>query len=107
SVATDDFAKPSEAPRELEEGRNGYKIIQLDAAGKPDPRKVRQMTRVTTFFSNIDDETTLKKWDKRNVAEGLALDATSPESAGLVPKINELANRRDVAIAKAIKADRK
>lgn len=107
SVATDDFAKPSEAPRELEEGRNGYKIIQLDAAGKPDPRKVRQMTRVTTFVSNIDDETTLKKWDKRNVAEGLALDATSPESAGLVPKINELAHRRDVAIAKAIKADRK
>ncbi|MFM9815843.1 hypothetical protein ACKI16_46150, partial [Streptomyces scabiei] len=65
------------------------------------------MTRVTTFVSNIDDETTLKKWDKRNVAEGLALDATSPESAGLVPKINELAHRRDVAIAKAIKADRK
>ena len=107
SVATDDFAKPSEAPRELEEGRNGYKIIQLDANGKPDPRKVRQMTRVTTFVGNIDDETMLKKYDKRKVAEGLALDATSPESAGLVPKINELAHRRDVAIAKAIKADRK
>lgn len=107
SVATDDFAKPSEAPRELEEGRNGYKIIQLDAAGRPDPRKVRQMTRVTTFVGNIDDETTLKKWEKRKVVEGLALDATSPESAGLVPKINELAHRRDVAIAKAIKADRK
>lgn len=107
SVALDEFAKPSEAPRELGEGRNGYKIIQLDAAGKPDPRKVRQMTRVTTFVSNIDDETTLKKWDKRKVAEGLALDATSPESAGLVPKINEVAHRRDVAIAKAIKADRK
>lgn len=102
-----DFAKPSEAPRELEEGRNGYKIIQLDETGKPDPRKVRQMTRVTTFVSNIDDETTLKKWEKRKVVEGLALDATSPESAGLVPKVNEIAHRRDVAIAKAIKADRK
>lgn len=102
-----DFAKPSEAPRELEEGRNGYKIIQLDASGKPDPRKVRQMTRVTTFVGNIDDETTLKKWEKRKVVEGLALDATSPESAGLVPKVNEIAHRRDVEIAKAIKADRK
>lgn len=107
SVAAEDFAKPSEAPRELEEGRNGYKIIQLDANGKPDPRKVRQMTRVTTFVGNIDDETTLKKWEKRKVVEGLALDATSPESAGLVPKVNEIAHRRDVAIAKAIKADRK
>ena len=107
SVAADEFAKPSEAPRELEEGRNGYKIIQLDATGRPDPRKVRQMTRVTTFVGNIDDETTLKKWDKRKVAEGLALDATSPESAGLVLKINELVHRRDVAIAKAIRADRK
>lgn len=107
SVATDEFAKPSEAPRELEEGRNGYKIIQLDAEGKPDPRKVRQMTRVTTFVGNIDDETTLKQWDKRKVVEGLALDATSPDSAGLIPKVNEIAHRRDVKIAKAIKADRK
>lgn len=107
SVAAEDFAKPSEAPRELEEGHNGYKIIQLDADGKPNPRKVRQMTRVTTFVGNIDDETTLKQWDKRKVVEGLALDATSPESAGLVPKVNEIAHRRDVKIAKAIKADRK
>ena len=107
SVAAEDFAKPSEAPRELEEGRNGYKIIQLDADGKPDPRKVRQMTRVTTFVGNIDDETTLKQWDKRKVAEGLALDATSPESAGLVPKVNEIVHRRDVTVATAIKADRK
>lgn len=107
SVATDEFAKPSETPRELGEGRNGYKIIQLDAEGKPDPRKVRQMTRVTTFVGNIDDETTLKQWDKRKVVEGLALDATSPDSAGLIPKVNEIAHRRDVKIAKAIKADRK
>lgn len=107
SVAADEFAKPSEAPRELEEGRNGYKIIQLDVDGKPDPRKVRQMTRVTTFVGNIDDETTLKKWEKRKVVEGLALDATSPESGGLVPKVNEIAHRRDVKIAEAIKADRK
>lgn len=103
----DDIALPSEAGPELEEGRNGYKIIQLGADGKPDPRKVRQMTRVTTFVGNIDDETTLKKWEKRKVIEGLALDATAPESEGLIPKINELVHRRDVAISKAIKADRK
>lgn len=102
-----DFAKPSDAPRELESGRNGYKIIQLDADGKPDPRKVRQMTRITTFVKNIDDETSLKKWEKRLVVEGLAADATAPESVGLIPKINELTHRRDVKIAKAIKADRK
>lgn len=113
SVAAEEFAKPSEAPRELEEGRNGYKIIQLDAAGNPDPRKVRQMTRVTTFVGNIDDETTLRKWEKRKVVEGLALDALSrgdnPEDGGdpLIVRVNELAHRRDVAIAKAIKGDRK
>lgn len=107
SVAADEFAKPSEAPRELEEGRNGYKIIQLGADGKPDPRKIRQLTRVTTYVGNIDDETTLKQWDKRMLLEGLALDATSPESGGLIPKVNEIVHRRDVAIAKAVKADRK
>lgn len=108
SVAAEDFAKPSEAPRELEEGRNGYKIIPLDAEGKPDPRKVRQMTRVTTFVGNIDDETMLKKWDKRKVVEGLAIDTmTADRGEDMISKINEIAHRRDVKIAKAVKADRK
>lgn len=101
------FVKPSDATPELEAGRNGYKIIQLGADGKPDPRKVRQMTRVTTYVGNIDDETTLKAWDKRKVVEGLALDATAPESHELIAKVNDIAHRRDVKIAKAIKADRK
>lgn len=100
------FVNPSDAGPELEEGRNGYKIIQLGTDGKPDPRKVRQMTRVTTFVGNIDDETTLKKWDKRMVAEGLAADTLS-DGQTLVTIINEIAHRRDVKVAKAIKADRK
>lgn len=103
------FAKPSDAAPELEEGRNGYKIIQLGADGKPDPKKVRQLTRVTTFVSNIDDETTLKKWDKRMVVEGLGIDAHRTEEAGvaLVVQVNDIVHRRDVAISKATKQDRK
>lgn len=104
------FAKPSDAAPELEEGRNGYKIIQLGADGKPDPKKVRQLTRVTTFVGNIDDETTLKKWDKRMVVEGLAIDAHRPEPEGvdpLVVQVNDIVHRRDVAISKATKQDRK
>lgn len=98
----EEFAKPSEAGPLLEEGRNGYKIIQLDAAGKPDPRKVRQLTRVTTFVGNIDDETTLRDWEKRLLAEGIS--AAADEFA---PRVNDIVHRREVAIAKARKADRK
>lgn len=107
--AEPDFAKPSDAEPELEEGRNGYKIIQLDADGNPDPRKVRQMTRVTTFVGNIDDETTLKKWEKRKVVEGLAIDALTDdrEHTALIGTVGDIVHRRDVAISKATKADRK
>ncbi|UYL87162.1 RecB-like exonuclease/helicase [Microbacterium phage OscarSo] len=107
TVVEEDFAKPSEAEPVLESGRNGYKIIMLDKDGKPDPRKVRQLTRITTYVGNIDDETSLKKWEKRLLAEGLAMDASSPESAELFAKVNDITHRRDVKIAKAMKADRK
>ncbi len=100
--APEEFAKPSDATPELEEGRNGYKIIMLDADGKPDPRKVRQLTRVTTFVGNIDDETNLKLWEKRLLAEGIS---TNPEE--FVPRVNDIVHRREVAIAKGRKADRK
>lgn len=106
TVVEADFAKPSDAEPELEEGRNGYKIIQL-VDGTPDPRKVRQLTRVTTFVGNIDDETTLKKWDKRMVVEGLAKDAMSGSDEALIVKVGDLTHRRDVAISNATKADRK
>jgi len=105
SVATDapeEFAMPSEAGPELEEGRNGYKIIMLNAEGNPDPRKVRQLTRVTTFVGNIDDETILRQWEKRLLAEGLSAHADE-----YAPRVNDIVHRREVAIAKARKADRK
>lgn len=98
----EEFAKPSEATPELESGRNGYKIIQLGTDGKPDPRKVRQMTRVTTFVGNIDDETMIRDWEKRLLAVGLS--AAADEYA---PRVNDLTHRRDVKLAKARKADRK
>lgn len=101
-MPVEDFAKPSEAGPELEEGRNGYKIIMLDAEGKPDLRKVRQLTRVTTFVGNIDDETMLRQWEKRLLAEGIS--AAADEYA---PRVNDIVHRREVAVAKARKADRK
>lgn len=104
---TETFAKPSEAPRELEEGRNGYKIMMLKD-GVPDPRTVRQYTRVTTFVGNIDDTTTLGQWEKRLLAVGISVNATEPrESTPFVSEIADLTHRRDVTIAKAEKADRK
>lgn len=105
SVAADEpeeFAKPSDSGPELEEGRNGYKIIQLDKDGNPDKRKVRQLTRVTTFVNNIDDDTALKDWLHRLLVEGISKGADD-----FLPRINDLMHRRDVAIAKATKADRK
>lgn len=104
-----EFASPSDAQVvSLEEGRNGYKIIQLGADGKPDPKRIRQMTRVTTFVGNIDDETTLKEWAMRLLAEGLAKNALEPrEALPFITEINDIVHRRDVAIAKAWKADRK
>lgn len=105
SVAADvpeEFAKPSDAGPELEEGARGYKIIMLGADGKPDPRKVRQLTRVTTFVGNIDDETNLKLWEKRLLAEGISAHADE-----FAPRVNDIVHRREVAIAKGRKADRK
>jgi hypothetical protein len=63
---------------------------------------VRQMTRVTTFVGNIDDETALKKWEKRLLAEGLS---ETPDE--FIPRVRDISHRRDVAIAKALRADRK
>lgn len=99
------FAKPSDAAPELEENRLGYKIISLGADGKPDPKKKKALARVTTFVNNIDDETTLKKWDKRMVVEGLAADLPSEDP--LISRVADIAHRRDVKVEKAIRQDRK
>lgn len=98
----EEFAKPSDATPFLESGRNGYKIIQLDKDGNPDPKVIRQYTRVTTYVGNIDDETTLKEWTLRMLAEGLTKNAED-----FLPRVADITHRRDLAIAKAEKADRK
>lgn len=98
----EEFAKPSDATPVLESGARGYKIIQLDKDGNPDPKVIRQFTRVTTFVGNIDDETSLKEWLLRLAAEGLASRADD-----LLPRISDAVHRRDVTIAKAAKKDRK
>lgn len=108
-----DFGKPSEAPQPLtlEEGRNGYKIMMLKADGTPDPKTVRQFTRVTTYIDNLEDKTNLERWKMRTLLEGVALTDT-PDDRGrvdepVVARVRELMHTRDVALTKAIKADRK
>lgn len=108
-----DFGKPSEAPQPLtlEEGRNGYKIMLLKPDGTPDPKTVRQFTRVTTYIDNLEDKTNLERWKMRTLLEGVALSDT-PDERGrvdepVVAKVREHIHVRDMALAKAAKADRK
>lgn len=98
----EEFAKPSDAEPFLESGKNGYKIIQLDAEGNPDPKVIRQYTRVTTYVGNIDDETSLREWKERLLAEGIAANAEE-----FLPRISDLVHRRNVTVAKAERKDAK
>lgn len=98
------FAQPSDAPPEVEVGRNGYKITT------PDGKKTLQYTRVTTFIKLIEDRSTLEKWSKRKLLEGVVVDQTPDEDGVIVDRlgtIRDLIHNRDVALAKARKADRK
>ena len=117
--SVDEFAKPSEAPHDaqLEEGRNGYKIIALREDGTPDfkrdgtPKTVRQFTRVTTYIDNLEDKRNLEQWKMRTLLEGVAL-ADTPDDKGriaepVVAKVRDLMHVRDVALGKIEKADRK
>jgi hypothetical protein len=115
------FAQPSEAAPELEEGRNGYKIMVLKEDGTPDPRTVRQFTRVTSYIGVLEDKTNLEKWKLRKLLEGVALNeetvagavgAQSPTPVTFAPDlftslVRDAVHNRDVAVAKARKADRK
>lgn len=103
----DDFAKPSEAPKlDFEVNGNGqYKIK------RPSDGKIVGYTRVTTYISNLEERTMLEKWKLRMLLEGVAVNDTPDESGRIeepvVAIVRDLIHRRDVAIAKARKADRK
>lgn len=110
------FGKPSEAPTivTLEEGRNGYKIHPLKPDGTPDLKKELQFTRVTTFIDCLESKKTLEDWSRRVLLEGVALSDTSPAEErpenlpeSIVATVRDLIHRRDVALSKAHKADRK
>jgi hypothetical protein len=96
------FVQPSDAPPEVEVGRNGYKITT------PDGKKELQYTRVTTFIKLIEDRSTLEKWSKRKLLEGVVVDQAPDENGNVADRlgtIRDLIHNRDVAIAKARKAD--
>ena len=99
SVAADDFAKPSEAPRtDFETNGNGqYKVK------RPSDGKMVGYTRVTTYIACLEDTTALEKWKARILLEGVA----AGDSAEVVATVNNLAHNRDEAIEKARRRDRK
>ena len=104
------FAAPSEAPATFSTNGLGQYIVK-----RPSDGKLVGYTRVTTYIDNLDDKTALSDWKLRILLEGLARnevevgtaesDAATPEH--LLATIREAIHRRDHAIAKARKADRK
>lgn len=104
-----EFANPSESGQraEFHENRLGQYIVKRPIDGKE-----VGYTRVTTFIDALEDKSMLTAWKMRMLLEGVAV---AEEQAALsertmqspTAKIRELAHRRDVAIAKARKADRK
>lgn len=116
------FAKPSDAPLELESGRNGYKIWVVGDDGKVlrkkdgTPSTQRQFTRVTTYIDNLEDKTALVEWKMRSLLEGVVLNEESigrnlargdADDALIISKVRDAMHVRDVAIKKARRADRK
>lgn len=98
-----EFAKPSEAPKvDFEVNGNGqYKVK------RPSDGRMVGYTRTTTYIDCLEDKTTLTKWKMRMLLEGVAAAEEPGEREGVTSKIRELAHRRDVAITKARKQDRK
>lgn len=103
------FAIPSDARvTEFEEnGNRQYKVK------RPSDGKVVGYTRVTTFIDCLEDKSNLTKWSKRKLIDGLIEDEQRQliGDVALVPYLfslaKEIAHKRDVAVSKARKADRK
>jgi len=102
----ENFAKPSEAPKvDFEVNGNGQYLIK-----RPSDGRMVGYTRTTTFIGALEDTTMLTKWKMRILLEGVAA-AEEPDAEGksepVTAMIRDLAHRRDHAIAKARKADKK
>jgi hypothetical protein len=104
--AIDEFAKPSEAPSRFEDNTNGLGQYKVK---RPADGKEVGYTRVTTYIDTLEDKTNLTKWKLRMLLEGVAVNDVNldPGAEVVVATMNNLLHRRDLAIAKARKADRK
>lgn len=100
-VSDETIALPSDAPKVLEQNGNGqYKIK------RPTDGRIVGYTRATTYIDNLEDKSAIEKWKARTILEGLAVVEVEQERVVLADVRDHL-HRRDVAIAKAHKADRK
>ena len=111
SVKGDEFATPTEAPPVIEfDGLGRYKIFN------PETGKSKGYTRTTTYIDCLEDKSSLDKWKLRVLLEGVALNETTVASVGSAEMtesypymvlVRDEMHKRDVALARARKADRK
>src|SRR5690606_24646148 len=77
---------------------------------RPSDGKMVGYTRTTTYIAVLEDTSALTKWKMRILLEGVAA-AEQPDADGksdpVTARVRDLVHNRDVAIAKARKADRK
>ena len=77
---------------------------------RPSDGKLVGYTRMTTYIGALEDTTKLTEWKMRVLLEGVAAaesDAVVTRGESPLARVLDLAHRRDVAIAKARKQDRK
>ena len=102
------LAVPSDLPVKPDfevNGNNQYRVR------RPSDGKVVGYTRVTTYIANLEDRSMLEKWKLRMLLEGVAVN-DAPNETGrdidpVVAEVRDLIHRRDVAILKARKSDKK
>ena len=100
------FVNPSDAVRpDFQTNGNGQYIVKRPADGK-----LVGYTRTTTYITALEDTTTLTNWKMRILLEGVAA-AETPDVHGkadpVTARVRDLVHNRDLAVAKARKADRK
>lgn len=106
-TVVENFAMPSEAPKvDFEENGNRQYLVK-----RPSDGKMVGYTRTTTYIKVLEDTTMLTKWKMRILLEGVAAvetpDADGKMDEPVTARVRDLLHNRDVAIAKARKADRK